>query len=131
MISMKVRKETVARGWEENKTEYSAWESPMRTGRGLWGWRPLRIRWPKSDFWKQNDYQPWIIVSLFLIALPWAINTIMGTFLFITGDYMTDSLIVSAVVAFIILGVYLRKRSYNNIAREIEQEYETSQKDKR
>ena len=121
----------MARGWQENKTEYKAWETPMRTGRGLWGWRPLRMRWPKSGFWEQNDYKPWITVSFCLMALPWAINTIMGTFMFITGNYVIDSLIVSAVIGLIILVVYLRKRSYNNIAREIEQEYEASQKEKR
>ena len=131
MISTKERKETVARGWEENKREYSARERPMRTGWGLWGWRRIVIRWPGLNYWKQNDYQPWIAVSILLIALPWAVNTLTGAFQFITGDYMTDSLIVSAVIALIILGVYLRKRSYNRIAREIEQEYGDSRKEKK
>ena len=47
-------------------------------------------------------------------------------FQFITGEFVTDSLIGSIAIATVSLAVYLRKRSYNNIAREIEQEYEAS-----
>ena len=60
------------------------------------------------------------------MTVPWAVNCLFGTFLFITGDFVTDSLICSMVIAAVSLIVYLRKRSYNNIAREIEQEYEAS-----
>lgn len=123
---MKGRKENKARGWEENESEYNDWEKPMRVGRSLWGWRPTRTRWPGPGFWKQYDYQPWIAVAIVLVTVPWAVNCLSGAFQFITGEFVTDSLIGSIAIAAVSLAVYLRKRSYNNIAREIEQEYEAS-----
>ena len=125
-ILLKERKDTMARGWEENESEYNDWEKPMSVGRSLWGWLPVKTRWPEPGFWKQYDYQPWIAVAIVLMVLPWTVNCLPGVFLFISGDFVTDSLIGSAVIATAELIVYLRKRSYNNIAREIEQEYEAS-----
>ena len=121
----------MARGWEENKSEYEDWERPMREWRSRWGNMKIRARWPGPGFWAQNDYHPWFVVSLFLIALPWAMNRLFGTFLFISGDMITDSIIPCAVVACIILAVWFRKRSYDKLAREIVQEYEASQKAER
>ena len=121
----------MARGWEENRSEYNDWEEPMRVGRSLWGWTKIRMRWPGPGFWKQYDYHPWFIVTLALMALPWAMNCFFGAFLFISGNFIIDSIIPSAVIAFIALAVWFRKRSYDKIAREIEQEYADSRKDGR
>ena len=121
----------MARGWEENKSEYEDWERPMREWRSRWGNMKIRVRWPGPGFWAQNDYHPWFIVALSAIALPWAMNGLCGTFLFISGDFITDSIIPCAVVACIILAVWFRKRSYDKIASEIVQEYEASQKAER
>ena len=65
-------------------------------------------------------------MAIVLVTVPWAVNCLSGAFQFITGEFVTDSLIGSIAIAAVSLAVYLRKRSYNNIAREIEQEYEAS-----
>ena len=62
------------------------------------------------------------------MAFPWAINHLFGYFQFITGDFVTDSLILSLVIGAVALWLILRSRSSMKDAEEIAARYSVPEK---
>ena len=77
----------------------------------------------------KNPRSPWLVVVLLCMALPWAFNSLFGCLQFITGSFVTDSLILSLVIGAVALWLILRSRSSMKDAEEIAARYSAPEKD--
>ena len=121
----------MAGSWKDNKANYessqkkpektSFFETPVYPAAHLnYSPNPKALRearkvWPGA-------VQAHILLTLAGIALVWSVNTLFGTFQFMTGDYVTDSLILTAVIGGIGLLVHRRVKADREIADEIVRE---------
>ena len=74
----------------------------------------------------KNFRSPWPAVTLLAVAVVWASNALYRAFMFITGSFVIDSLILSAVIAAVALVFWFRRRADRNMAEEIMRECEAA-----
>ena len=77
----------------------------------------------------KNPRSPWLAVALLCMALPWAFNYLFGCFQFITGSFVTDSLILSLIIGAAAVWLILRSRSSLRDAEEIAARYSSREAD--
>ena len=77
----------------------------------------------------EGSRSAWLLAVPVFMAFPWAINHLFGYFQFITGDFVTDSLILSLIIGAVALWIFIRRRSSRKDAEEIAARYSAPEKD--